>query len=72
MMTSDTVKLIDFGFATQMDNRQKIKLFCGTPGYLAPEIVKDEGYSGPPVDIWAMGVVLYIMLTGYYPFVGKN
>jgi MAP/microtubule affinity-regulating kinase len=67
-----TIKLIDFGFSTCIPNEKKIKLFCGTPSYMAPEIVKKEEYSGPPSDIWAMGVLLYALLCGRFPFKGQS
>ena len=41
---------------------------CGTPIYIAPEILKDEGYEGVPVDIWSVGIVRYTMLYGDFPF----
>jgi len=47
------VKIIDFGFSTKIPNEQKVKMFCGTPSYMAPEIVTKQEYSGPPADIWA-------------------
>ncbi|OMJ70598.1 hypothetical protein SteCoe_31369 [Stentor coeruleus] len=65
---SNNVKLIDFGFSTRMAKDMKTKIFCGTPSYMAPEIIKKEEYFGPPVDIWACGVVLFGMLCGYFPF----
>jgi MAP/microtubule affinity-regulating kinase len=55
------VKLIDFGFSTLM--KQSRKMFCGTPSYMAPEIVRRTQYVGQPVDIWALGVILYTLVT---------
>lgn len=65
---SDTgvVKIIDFGFATM--SKEKLKVFCGTPSYMAPEITLKGEYYGPPADIWACGVILYLMLLGEVPF----
>lgn len=65
------VKLIDFGFSTCIPNECKKRLFCGTPSYMAPEIVKKIEYRGPPVDIWATGVLFYVLLSGKFPFRGK-
>ncbi len=62
------LKLVDFGFATSFYNGEKLKVFCGSPDYAAPELVGMTEYEGPKVDLWAMGVCLYIMLTGYIPF----
>lgn len=45
---------------------------CGTPAYIAPEILRDEGYFGFGVDIWSAGVVLYAMLYGTVPFKANN
>ena len=66
------VKLIDFGFSTQIPNTQKIKLFCGTPSYMAPEIVKKIEFCGPPADIYATGVLLYAFFCGCFPYRGKD
>lgn len=73
-MTEDqrNVKLIDFGFSTCIPNEKKIKIFCGTPSYMAPEIVNKIEYSGPPADIWALGVLLYALLNGRFPFKGRT
>jgi serine/threonine protein kinase len=62
------LKLIDFGFATCYSTNKKTGMFCGSPSYMAPEIVNKEEFLGPPVDIWAAGVVLYILITGVFPF----
>jgi len=50
----------------------RLRIFCGTPSYMAPEIVKKQEYDGPPVDMWALGVLLYVMLTRLFPFKGMN
>ena len=62
------VKLIDFGFATCFSNQKKSLIFCGSPSYMAPEIINKQEFSGPPVDIWAAGIVLYLLVTGSFPF----
>jgi MAP/microtubule affinity-regulating kinase len=62
------VKIIDFGFSTCFSNDKKVRLFCGTPSYMSPEIVTKQESHGPPSDIWAAGVVLYVLLTGTFPF----
>ena len=64
--------MIDFGFSTCQLKNQSNRIFCGTPSYMAPEIINKQPYCGFPVDIWALGVVLYVMLTGEYPFKGMN
>jgi len=62
------VKLADFGLAIEVQGDQTAWFgFAGTPGYLSPEVLKKEPY-GKPVDIWACGVILYILLVGYPPF----
>jgi serine/threonine protein kinase len=66
------VKLIDFGFATCFSNTKKSLLFCGSPSYMAPEIIRKEEFYGPPVDIWAAGIVLYVLITGVFPFKGNT
>ena len=65
----EKVKIIDFGFAAKTDDR--LDLYCGTPSYMSPEIVQKFKYLGKPVDIWALGVVLFKLLTGLYAFGGK-
>lgn len=62
------VKLADFGLAVEMDSdKYSWHGFAGTPGYLSPEVLRKEPY-GKPVDMWACGVILYILLVGYPPF----
>ncbi len=63
-----TVKLIDFGFSIWVKKEGKLKVFCGTPTYMAPEIISRPEYEGPPTDVWALGVILYVLLCGQFPF----
>ena len=70
--TKTRVKLIDFGFSTCIPNDKKVKIFCGTPSYMAPEIVNKMEYAGPPADIWALGILLFALLVGKFPFKGQN
>jgi serine/threonine protein kinase len=73
------VKLCDFGLSNFVDRASAnaegddntMSAMIGTPGYVAPEVIKRERY-GPPVDMWACGVVLYVMLSGRMPFYGRN
>ena len=62
----EKLKIIDFGFAT--NSREPLKVFCGTPSYMSPEIVSKKEYYGNEADIWACGVVMYVILTGLFPF----
>jgi 5'-AMP-activated protein kinase catalytic alpha subunit len=63
------LKIADFGVATLLKcPEQRLDDHCGTPSYIAPEVLLDHGYQGPPVDMWSAGIVLYAMLVGHAPF----
>eukprot|EP00494_Astrolonche_serrata_P029121 UN29388 len=61
----DTIKLVDFGLAKQQ--KESLKTPCGSPAYVAPEVLKRQPYS-KEVDWWSLGVILYILLCGFPPF----
>ncbi|KAH8082898.1 serine/threonine kinase [Aureococcus anophagefferens] len=63
-----SLKLCDFGFAVHESNEALLKYACGSPLYLAPEIVHRAPPYGTPVDVWAVGVAAYILLSGEPPF----
>jgi len=70
------IKVADFGLARVRTPNNPMRTMCGTPGYVAPEVLdpritEPEGY-GPLVDIWSIGVILYIMLCGFPPFYSDN
>lgn len=57
---TNNTKLIDFGFACKQEYpNQTLTAFCGTPGYMSPQMAAKQEYRGPPVDIWAAGIVFY-------------
>lgn len=65
------IKLVDFGFATVATNEVALKTRCGSQGYTAPEILKNQKY-GPAVDLWSIGVITFVLLGGYPPFRHEN
>lgn len=65
-------KIIDFGVSTCFSNTKKILVYTGGEVYMAPEIVKKEESFGPPIDIWASGIVLFALVTGTFPFNSKS
>ena len=66
--SSQTAKLCDFGVSRLAKRGQRITDQCGTPAYLAPEIIANQGYDGFYVDLWSLGVLLYAMVVGAVPF----
>lgn len=65
------IKIADFGLATMLKSNQLLTVACGTPGYVAPEVLKGLAY-GKEVDMWSIGVILYILLCGFPPFYDDN
>ena len=65
------VKIADFGFAKKVVAPQSLTTQCGTPGYVAPEILEGTPYD-TRADMWSVGVILYILLGGYPPFIENN
>lgn len=77
MDTDGNLKISDFGFSTlnigdaDGDGTQRAELLhttCGTPNYVAPEVLGKDGYDGKKADVWSCGVILYVLLAGYLPF----
>jgi len=64
------LKLIDFGLATEFAPGKPLTTVCGTPGYASPEVFR--GSYSSPCDVWACGVIMYILLCGYPPFMGSD
>ena len=66
------LKLIDFGFSLRCKKTGTIDTFCGTPTYMAPEIVSKVDHSPIYTDMWSLGILFYVMLQGNYPFRAKS
>lgn len=66
------VKIADFGFSNYYSVNDRLKTWCGSPPYAAPEVFEGKNYVGPEVDIWSLGVVLYVLVCGTLPFDGSN
>ncbi|CCW63022.1 unnamed protein product [Phytomonas sp. EM1] len=68
---NDTLKISDFGLSN-LQQDVLLQTVCGTPNYVAPEVLMERGYNGLSADIWSCGVILYVMLAGRLPFESKN
>lgn len=66
------IKIIDLGLGIHFHPNKKLNLYCGTPYFMAPEILKKKEYFGPSVDVWSAGIVLYNLLCGKLPFKAQN
>ncbi|XP_064651382.1 serine/threonine-protein kinase SIK2-like [Lineus longissimus] len=66
------IKIADFGFGNFFTPGQHLATWCGSPPYAAPEVFEGKKYLGPQVDIWSLGVVLYVLVCGALPFDGHN
>ena len=60
--TRKAVRLVDFGFAANHKERGRLRTVCGSPAYMAPELVSGKPYLGPPVDVWALGNFIYELM----------
>lgn len=70
MDSRGNIKICDFGISKQQNPNEVIYEYLGTPAYLAPEIIKEEGYSGYGADVWSLGIMSFISMTGFVPFKG--
>ncbi|KAK7499798.1 hypothetical protein BaRGS_00008889, partial [Batillaria attramentaria] len=66
------IKIADFGFSNFFTPNTPLKTWCGSPPYAAPELFEGKEYSAPKVDVWSLGVVLYVLVCGALPFDGNT
>ncbi|XP_008220684.1 PREDICTED: CBL-interacting serine/threonine-protein kinase 5-like [Prunus mume] len=72
---NEDLKISDFGLSAlpeQLRNDGMLHTQCGTPAYVAPEVLRKKGYDGSKADIWSCGVVLFVLLAGFLPFQDEN
>ena len=68
----DNIKLADFGFSNYYKEGVSLDTWCGSPPYAAPELFEGRQYEGPGADIWSLGVILYVLVSGSLPFDGQT
>jgi 5'-AMP-activated protein kinase, catalytic alpha subunit len=69
------LKISDFGLSALAESRRQDGLLhttCGTPAYVAPEVISRKGYDGAKIDTWSCGVILFVLMAGYLPFQDSN
>ncbi|GBP88302.1 hypothetical protein EVAR_89878_1 [Eumeta japonica] len=66
------IKIADFGFSNYYAAGELLATWCGSPPYAAPEVFEGKRYTGPEIDIWSLGVVLYVLVCGALPFDGST
>lgn len=72
MTKSEQIKIIDFGLSNLYSPTQQLDTFCGSLYFAAPELLKAKEYTGPEVDVWSFGIVLYVLVCGKVPFDDTN
>lgn len=70
LVFENQVKLIDLGFSTECAQDEKLNIICGTPQYMDPDLARKNVHYGQAADVWALGVILFIIVTGKIPFGG--
>ncbi|KJE96447.1 snrk protein [Capsaspora owczarzaki ATCC 30864] len=68
LFSGGSIKITDFGFSNSYEQGQKLQTACGSLAYSPPEVLLGDEYDGPAVDIWSLGVILYMMVCGSLPF----
>jgi serine/threonine protein kinase len=70
--SSGHIKIIDFGFSRLVTPGELFATPCGSPQYVAPEVISGHSYEGRAVDMWSCGVIIYVLMTNYFPWRGAN
>ena len=66
------IKIIDFGLSNTFSPKSLLKTFCGSLYFAAPELLQAKAYTGPEVDVWSFGIVLYVLVCGKVPFYDQS